>query len=107
MVVVQEPGNYLKGDSVKSEGITEITIVDEANFNDGQFGKKLEAKVRCNDKERTEKLLTFNNTNHSKMMSFFGSDTKDWVGKTVKISTVRQQTPGGLKEIIYIDDKVE
>ena len=106
MVIVKDPSNYLNGLFVKTEKVTELKILSEADFKEGTYGKKLECKVKCNDKEQTEKQLSFNNTNHSQMMKLCSPDTKDWVDQTVTVTTALQQTPGGMKDVIYIGEKV-
>jgi len=106
MVIVKDPSNYLNGLFVKSEKVTELKILSEADYKEGAFGKKLEFKVKCNDKAQTEKQMSLNNTNHSMLMKIFSPDTKDWVDQTVSVATVFQQTPGGMKDVIYIGDKV-
>ena len=106
MVIVKDPSEYLNGLFVISEKITELKFKTEALYKDGKYGKKLECLVICNDKAETEKNFSLNNTNHRLMMKLISADTADWVGKTVSITTGKVQTSDGLKDSIYIGDKV-
>ena len=106
MVKTKDPGEYINGEFVKSCNVTELTILTECDIVDGDFGKKMEGKVRCNDKDRTEKIISLNKTNHRKLIELFGDETADWKDKTVRVKTEPGHMNGKEYTAIYIIDKV-
>ena len=83
----------------------ELTILDEGKEVDtkdfkGKDVKKIQVNVRCNDGSKSEKLWEMNQPSKKSMIKLFGDDTKNWIGKVVKINF----TPFESKFSIQIDE---
>ena len=67
------------------------------------FGDKLHATVKCGDEEYT---WTMNNTTMDSLIDEIGNDESKWIGKTVKLATMKVQTSDGIKDAIYTEKYV-
>lgn len=67
------------------------------------FGDKLHCTVKCGDNEYT---WTMNNTTMDSLIDELGNNEKLWIGKTVKLSTMKVQTSDGIKDAIYTEKYV-
>ena len=81
-----------------------ITITDEAKeikFKDDK--DKEYSKFQCNVQlaDGDMRLWTMNNKSRNVLMRIYGSDTKDWIGKSVELFTVTQSVHGVNREIVY------
>lgn len=101
---IEIPENtWLKGEYVKDNKIEEVTILDEGRPVNGEFGFKVETKVKYkNQKDEDPDSLSWNKTSAKILEKFFGRDTLNWVGKTVPIEVSR--TEKGYA--IYPDEKL-
>jgi hypothetical protein len=104
MVTVEDPGDFLKGEFVKGENITKIRIVDTPKYEEGDFGKQLICNIECNNEDKTRKKFRFNNTNIRHMIKQYEKNSENWKDKEINIQTVMQNTPSGMKDVIYITD---
>lgn len=104
MVTVEDPGDYLKGEFVKAEKITKLKIINAPKYEDGDYGRQLLCMVECNNDDKTQKKFRFNNTNIRYMLNKHGKDSNNWNEMEIKIHTVMQSTPGGMKDVVYIVD---
>lgn len=95
--------DYLNGEYGKAAGITEAIILDEFLLKDTDYGKKYAGNVQCNVVNKS-KEFEMNNTNAKICIKLFTSETKNWIGKKLAFNYVNQKTPGGFKDVIYIDE---
>lgn len=49
-----------------------------------------------------QKLLTLNNSSKKNMMSAYGDDTEDWIGKEARVNIVRQMVGSELKNVLIL-----
>ncbi len=97
--------NWLKSDNVKQGDI--ITILDEGQwvtsakytYSDGTPRKDFVFKVKHNDQDLDMRL---NATNKKIMVSSFGDETKEWVGKTAKLTTADIMVSGKMMKTLIL-----
>lgn len=87
MVQAQLSESYLKGETVKELGIGMLKILDEGQYVKGNYGDQLQLRVLANDADKRKFKWSLSNKANDKLISLFGKDTSEWVGKEVKIST--------------------
>lgn len=101
---------WLKPEDVKGNNkiikfLDEGKIVAKSERNilvkDGEEPNLFEIKV-CLGKTGEERVWTMSKTNQRKVAEYYGSDTKDWIGKTAEL-TVKNQVIGKTeREVIYV-----
>ena len=89
----------LSAEDIKAQG-AEIEITNEAEMKDTKFGTKLFVGVKLSNGE--ERMWIANNTSMNHLIETLGEDSDKWLGKNVELETVKSQTSGGLKDVIYV-----
>jgi|SRR6185312_408481 len=106
MTIVAIESKFLKADWSIPLGITRVKIITEAQPTEKEFEGKLkkgvECEVECEIPTKDVKTWGMNITSQKSLMKLFGPDTKNWVGKTVKIQYVNVQ--GSDKKSIQVDE---
>lgn len=77
----------------------EITVLDEGEEKEGQWGKKLNIGVKLPNGD--EKIASVSNTSKKFMFELYGDDTADWIGKKVPLFKIKQMVGNSLKTVIY------
>lgn len=94
MTKLQDPSEFLKGDFANAAKVTEIIFLEEGGYSDKTFKNDkgvdetknlFEAKVQCNDENKSIKTYTPNATSIKKLMEISDGDTKNIVGKRIPI----------------------
>ena len=83
----------IKGDDVKAQGITELTILSVAEQN--KFGK-LQCRVVANDKAKTQADWQLNAQSNNALIDQFGTETAAWVGKKIPVLTKDYESGVGI-----------
>lgn len=97
--------NYLKTENIKQGDI--ITLLDEGQFvasakytyENGEPRKDFLLKVKHNDSEADMRL---NATNKKVLVKAFGDETKEWVGKTIRLTTADIMVSGKMMKTIVM-----
>lgn len=93
--------DWLRPDDVK-DGDT-VTIIDDGRFRsagDTPFGREVfEIGVRLPNGE--VKIMTMNRTTQRRCAEAWGDETRNWVGKKLKIELKDQNVRGVMKRVIY------
>ena len=87
MVQAQFSETFLKGDDIISLGITKLKILDEGSYVKGNYGEQLQVRVLANDKDKKKFKLSLGSKLNDQLITFFGKDTAEWVGKEVEVTT--------------------
>jgi hypothetical protein len=106
MVKLSSGGNYIKGADVK-HGDT-IKFLDEGEWSentrykypDGNNKWDFTCKVEHNGEE---KKLRINSTNKKALIAAWGDETKEWIGKTARMSVETALIGGERKKTILLD----
>ena len=77
-----------------------ITIADEGELVDGEYGTKLVMRVTLSG--GTQKKLSLNPTSVNKLIDAFGPDTKAWVGKEVKVQVVQMTVRDTVRDVLFV-----
>ena len=94
---------WLKGEYVKDHKIDEVTIIDEGRPVNGEFGFKVETKVKYKGQNKGDPdSISWNKTSAKIIAKFFGEDTSNWIGKIIPVEASR--TEKGYA--IYPDEKL-
>lgn len=95
-------GQYAKkGEDVKDGDI--IQILDAGNVVEGQYGTQKVFKVKTRNGER---LLNLNQKTINNLVdTFHTNDTKEWVGKEVKVWLLKVMVGGKLQTVVYLAGK--
>ena len=94
--------DYLDGKTAKATASTKFCPLEEFQYQDGKFGKKLQGKAKFNDPKSTEGTLSLNKTNQKKMADVAGADSKQWIGKWFDFVVSQQVVEGKLQDVIYV-----
>ncbi len=97
--------NYLKTENIKQNDI--ITILNEGElvassrftYNNGEPRKDFILKVKHNDSECDVRI---NATNKKVLVAAFGDESKDWIGKQVKIDVASVMVSGKMLKTIVM-----
>ena len=87
MVQAQYSETFLKGEDVKLLGITNLKILDEGSYVKGNYGEQLQVRVLANDKDKKKFKWSLSSKANDTLITLFGKDTAEWVGKTIEITT--------------------
>ena len=84
----KKESNFLKVADVQGvDGLT-LTILEEVSPVSTDFGQKDQAKVKVEGHgEAYEKIMTFNQTTINWLIDNISTNSKDWIGKSLKITT--------------------
>jgi hypothetical protein len=92
-------GNWAKPGQDLRDGDL-IEILDEGKeVENPKFGKRNVFSIAT---KNGIKSLTFNQTTINNLIDAFGAETKQWVGKTVKVWIIKQNVGGLLRNVIYL-----
>ncbi len=87
MVQAQFSETFLKGEDIASLGITKLKILDEGSYVKGNYGEQLQVRVLANDKDKKKYKWSLSNKPNDQLISLFGKDTAEWVGKEIEVTT--------------------
>lgn len=87
-----------KGEDYKDRDL--ITILNEGETVDSTFGPGSVFKVRVPNNE--ERAFRFNKTSINNMIDAFGDDSKEWIGKQVKVWLILQNVQGKMVKVAYV-----
>ena len=91
-------GNFLKkGEDFKADDI--IEIANEGVESEGKFGMQDIFLVKLADGK--EGNIPFNNTSINCMIDAFGEDSKNWIGKKVKVWIMLTNIQGKMRKVAY------
>jgi hypothetical protein len=91
-------GKYVKkGEDIKNQDI--IKILDEGQKAPGKFGDQDVFTVQT---DKGEFLIGMNQTSINNMIDVFGPDSKNWVGKKVKVWLIQDFKEGKLIWKLYL-----
>jgi len=76
-----------------------VTILNEGETTEGQFGTQYVFSIKTRN---GDKNLTFNQSTINVLHDEFGSDSKDWVGKEVKVLMKKDVVAGRKVDIVYL-----
>ena len=76
-----------------------VKILNEGTVVTGQFG---EQQVFSIETRNGEKNFTMNQTTVNVLIAEFGDDSKDWIGKSVRVITKKDVVAGKKVEIAYL-----
>lgn len=92
--------DYLDGKTAKAGGATRFCPLEEFQYQDGKFGKKLQGKAKMSD--GLEGTLSLNKTNQKKCAELAGPDSKAWINKWFDFVVTSQVVEGKLQDVIYV-----
>lgn len=95
--VVKARGEYAKKGTDIMPG-DEVTIADEGEWTDGQYGKQFVIKIHTRN---GDKNVNLNQTSINILHDEFGKDSAGWVGKHVIIRAKKDVVAGKKVEIYY------
>ena len=91
-------GAFLKkGKDFKENDIVEIA--DEGRQTEGQFGMQDIFLIKLSDEKKGN--VTFNSTSINNLIDAFGEDSKNWVGKKVKVWAILSNIQGKMIKVYY------
>ena len=76
-----------------------LEILNEGREKEGQWGKRIIFKVLTLNGDR---LLTFNPTSMNYLIEAFGDETKNWIGKKVKVWLIKSNVGGKIRNVVYL-----
>ena len=92
-------GEWAKAKEDINEGDL-INILDEGKIVDGDYGERKVFTISTVDGE--EKMLSFNQTTINYLIDAFGNETKEWIGKRVKVWIMKSNIAGKIKFVVYL-----
>ncbi len=98
------PTSFIKaGENVKQGDV--IKLLTEGEYKDitgqdGKIKKVLQFSVELEDGE--EKTYTMNTTTQKNLISEWGKDSKNWIGKDLKVWLLRQMSFGKLISVLIL-----
>lgn len=95
----QNAGPWVKAEEVTNG--TEAKLVSEAVEAEGQFGTKIEAKIRIEGDNET-KNVNINKPSLSALITAFGDDSKDWINKPLTLHTKEMFVSGREVTALYL-----
>ena len=76
-----------------------LEILDEGREIPGQWGERNVFRVLTLNGDR---FLTFNSTSMNYLIDVFGDETKNWIGKKVKVWLVKSNVGGKMRDVVYL-----
>jgi hypothetical protein len=77
-----------------------IRFKNEGAYEEGSYGLKLVMDVELPDGKT--KKLSLNNTSVKNMTGFYGTDTKNWIGKEARCNVGRQMVGKEFKDVLVL-----
>lgn len=106
MVVFNSSGNYLRIDDVSEGDI--VTIKNEGTWQESKYkyddGNPKQDFVMDVEHKGEDKVIRINKFSRDEIIPVFGLDTKEWVGKRVKI-TIENYRSLGKKGMVFVPVK--
>jgi len=87
-----------KGEEIKDGDI--ITIANEGKQIEGQFGSQDIFLIKLVDGQ--ERNFSLNSTSMNNMIDAFGEDSKNWIGKQVKVWAILSNVQGKMIKVYYV-----
>ena len=93
-------GNFLSPEVLKELKTNKAVITGEPNINeDTPFGRDvLEMEVEVKGQKF---VYTMNRTSARKVSEDYGTEAKEWIGKTLHFDIVKMNVKGQLKDVMY------
>lgn len=105
-MVKLELGDWLKAEDLNEQGDTQVQILNEGEYRDGEInGKPLTQFVIKVTDGQTEKQWSMNRTSQRAVASHYGADTAAWVGKMVSLYVNTENVQGKMRKVIYAREK--
>lgn len=101
MVKMSEHEEFLSAEMVKNGDLLEIVnegrflTADETPFKRASF--QIEVKLP----NGSVKTWTMNKTTRKRLAAAYGDDSREWIGKKVRVELLKQNVRGELKTVIY------
>jgi len=76
-----------------------LEILDEGRKVPSQWGERAVFKVLTLNGDR---ILTFNSTSMNYLIDVFGNETKNWIGKKVKVWLIKSNVGGKMRDVVYL-----
>jgi hypothetical protein len=105
--LTKQQGMFMKAEDVKANPNAEFKITSEGEFVDNERFKKRDFHLKgtWNDEER---ILNCNKTNARIIEARLGSNSANWVNKTLKLETYKTRTTDGkLVDSINVADVLD
>jgi len=96
----QSTGGWVKASEIKS-GV-KCKLVSEASFEDGEYGKKLVARIRFQGEEGDSKNININKPSHAALVDAFGEETKSWCNNLLTAHTEKMLVAGKRVTALYL-----
>lgn len=77
-----------------------ITVANEGRQIEGQFGTQDVFLMKLANGE--EKNVSLNQTSLNNLIDAFGEDSKNWIGKQVKVWLIRSNVQGKIVPVMYV-----
>lgn len=101
MTEVEIESDYVSPELIKTLGVSEVMPLEEFKPHTTDFGQKYGGKVQVGTKQ---KIWEMNNTSAKICAKVLGKNTLNWIGKRIAIVLSMQNTPNGMKDVIYVDE---
>jgi hypothetical protein len=86
-----------KGQDIKDGDI--ITINNSGKIVDGQFGSQNVFSIKT---KAGEFLMSFNQTSINSLVDEWGEESENWIGKNVKVHSIKQNVAGKFINVYYV-----
>ncbi len=97
MSQVPTGGKYLKGSSIKQTGET-VKILNEADWEKGEYkGQETNSYVCEVDYDGETRKLKLTMASCNEIAPVYGKDSKEWIGKELKIEPIKVIVGGEVK----------
>jgi len=98
----EQKTQFLKSDDLQIGSVW--TIIGEGEFLIDGFGKeRLHLPLECGE---DKKLFSCNKTNARTIQEALGNETKNWLGKKLKIGTYKSKIDGNMRDVLNIEQVV-
>jgi hypothetical protein len=101
MVKLTDLEEYLTPEDVKDGDV--VTFLDEGvykNAEDTPFGRPV-FQITLKLPDGQVKIATINRTSRKELAKAYGDDTKSWIKRQARVTKVKQNVRGELKDVIY------
>lgn len=86
-----------KGQDIKNGDL--VIITNSGKEMEGQFGTQTIFNIK---KGTVEMAMSFNQTSINAMIDEYGDDSELWIGKEVKIHSIKQNVAGKFLDVYYV-----
>lgn len=102
MKVEKETGGFVTHEDVKTDDHIKFLNEGEEVEKDFKGRKSVKLQLQVELPNGEQKLISLNATSKNNMITFYGDDTKDWVGKEARIEVLSQLIQGERKKVVYL-----